>query len=155
MKRIHLILYPAAALIIALTGAAIQAVDTCDSKALKDHAKESLDPFKYDSGKITRLYYKTKDQLKEMEVPVFFGEKYRFVFNTENISRNVTVAVYNKDKDSKGRKQLWSFKAGDGQQIHTWEPETGKTKFFVDYIIPSVNDSLAPGECIVMMLGYK
>src|SRR5665213_1455129 len=107
MKRSKLFLIPVSVMIVSLTCAFIQTSDTCDTKTLKDNAKAALDPFKYDSGKVTRLYYKKKTQVKEMEVPVFVGEKYRIVFNTEGISRDVSISVYSKDKDSKNRAALY------------------------------------------------
>lgn len=156
MKRSSLLLYPVAVLMIAFTCAFIQANDVCDSKALKDAAKAALDPFKYDSGKVTRLYYKKKDQVKEIEVPVFVGEKYRFVFNSEAVTRNVQVTIYNKDKEAKSRKELFSFSCSDkSEKIHTWEPTGRSLKYYVDYSIPTVSDSLPPSECVVLMLGYK
>ncbi|HTL81350.1 MAG TPA: hypothetical protein VL651_06585, partial [Bacteroidia bacterium] len=64
MNRRALLLYPIAALVIAFTGAFIQTTDQCDSKKLKDDAKAALDPYTYDSGKLTRLFYKKKETLK-------------------------------------------------------------------------------------------
>lgn len=156
MKRSQLLLFPALVLFIALTGAAIQTTEVCDSKALKDQAKAALDPFKYDSGKLTRINYKKKEQLKEIEVPVFFGEKYRMVFNTTGITRNVKVSVFNKDKESKNRKELFSFNSTPGgQNIHMYEPAGRASKYYVDYGVPIVNDSLPQPECMVLMVGYK
>jgi hypothetical protein len=155
MKRSTLFLLPALVLFIALTGAAIQTTDTCDTKALKDKAKAALDPFNYDSGKVTRLFYKKKEQLKEIEIPVFVGERYRFVFNTEGITRDVKVAIYNKDKDAKNRKELFSFDAATNKDVAVWEPTGRSMHYYVDYNIPAVSDSLPPSECMVMMIGYK
>jgi hypothetical protein len=155
MKRSTLLLIPAAIIFVALTCAFIQTTDTCDVNKLKDTAKEALDPFKYDSGKVTKMYYKKKEQLKELEIPVFVGEKYRVVWNTEAITRNVVITVYNKDKDAKNRKELFSAEAKPGEKLHSFEPDGVKFKFFVDYTIPAVSDSLPPSECLVMMIGYK
>ncbi|HET6990577.1 MAG TPA: hypothetical protein VFJ43_04600 [Bacteroidia bacterium] len=155
MKPSTLFLMPLAIICIALTCAFIQTSDSCDVKTYKDNAKAALDPFKYDSGKVTRLYYKKKEQVKEFEIPVFVGEKYKVVWNTEGISRNVTITVYNKDKDSKNRKEMFSATATPGEKIHSYEPVGAKFKFYVDYTLPGVNDSLPPSECMVMMLGYK
>lgn len=155
MKRSTLLLFPAIVLFIALTGAAIQATDTCDTKSLKEKAKAGLDPFKYDSGKVTRLFYKKKEQLKEIEIPVFVGEKYRFVFNTEGVTRDVKVSVFNKDKESKNRKELYTFNAATNPELAVWEPAGRSMKYYVDYSIPAVSDSLPPSECMVMMIGYK
>lgn len=140
----------------AFTGAAFQTAETCNSVALKQKAKEALNPFKYDSGKVTRVLYKGKAQMKEIEVPVFIGEKYRMVFNTEAISRNVVINVYNKDKESTNRKVLFTTKTAQaGKKIHVYEPEQAKFKFYVDYEIPASKDSVSTPECLIFMLGYK
>lgn len=155
MKRRTLLIYPIAALVIALTGAFIQSTDQCDTKKLKDDAKAALDPYTYDSGKVTRLYYKKKEAIKEIEIPVFIGEKYKFVFNSAGITRDVKISIYNKDKDAKNRKELFSCSAKDGEKIQSFVPEGGKTHFYVDYALPAVADSLPPSECMVLMLGFK
>jgi hypothetical protein len=155
MKLRNLFLYPTAVLIFAISGAAIQATDICDTKALKERAKAALDPYKYDSGKVTRLMYKKKESVKEVEVPVFVGEAYRFVFNSENITRAVVVSIYNKDKEAKNRKQLHTFTVNSSQPIHTWDPDGKKTHYYVDYTLPASSDSVMVQECMVMMLGYK
>ena len=156
MKRFFILAVPVLLVLVSLTGAAIQQAVTCDQKALKDAARAKLDPFKYDSGKVTQLRYKNKAQVKEIEVPVFIGEKYRMVFNTQSLTRNVVISVYNKDKDTKGRKVLWTSKNSPaGTTLHVFEPENAKFKFFVDYDLPAVADSLPSTECVVFMLGYK
>ena len=78
----------------------------CDPKGLKDKAKNQLDPYQYDSSKITRLKHTTKDQVKEVEIPMFIGEKYKLAFNLEALKKTLEINIYNKDKDSKNRKLL-------------------------------------------------
>jgi len=156
MKRFFILALPVLVVLVSLTGAAIQQAVTCDQKALKDAARAKLDPYKYDSGKVTQFRYRNKAQLKEIEVPVFIGEKYRMVFNMEAVSRNVIISVYNKDKETKNRKVLWTSKSSEpGTKIHVFEPDNAKFKFYVDYDLPAVTDSLPPTECVVFMLGYK
>lgn len=155
-KRFFVLVLPVLVVLVSLTSAAIQQAVTCDQKALKDAAREKLDPFKYDSGKVTQLRYKNKAQMKEIEVPVFIGEKYRMVFNAEAVTRDVVISVYNKDKDTKNRKVLWTSKNdAPGTKMHIYEPENAKFKFYVDYDLPAVADSMPPQECMVFMLGYK
>ena len=80
----------------------------CDPKNLKDKAKSQLDPYEYDSGKITKLKHTGKEQVKEIEIPMFIGEKYRLAFNLVALKKNVEISIYNKDKESKNRKLLYS-----------------------------------------------
>ena len=82
----------------------------CNAKELKEKASNALDPYKYDSSELTRIMYKKKETIKEVEVPLFIGEKYRIVFELEALPKQVEVQIYNKDKDSKGRKLLFSSK---------------------------------------------
>lgn len=156
MKRFFMLILPVLVIVVSLTSAAIQEAVTCDQKALKDAAREKLEPFKYDSGKVTQLRYRNKAQVKEIEVPVFIGEKYRMVFNATAVSKDVIISVYNKDKDTKNRKVLWTSKGSDpATKMHVFEPDNAKFKFYVDYDLPAVADSIVPQECIVFMLGYK
>jgi len=126
----------------------------CDSKMLKEDSKKVLDIYKYDSSKLTKIGYKTKESVKEIEVPLFLGEKYRFIFNTTSIVKPVIINVFNKDKESRNRKLLWSSKDDPASlKEHIFE-HTHSMKVFVDYTIPPADSSASPG-CILFMLGYK
>lgn len=126
----------------------------CDVKALKEKAREMLDPFKYDSSELTRIMYKKKESVKEVEVPLFIGEKYRFVFVLESLPKPVEVRVYNKDKESKNRKLLFSSKDA-GSDKKTWEFEISKSRHvYVDYVIPPTEVGSYSG-CAVFSVGYK
>jgi len=126
----------------------------CDQKVLKDKAKKTLDPYKYDVAKITRIMYKDKPTMKEIEVPLFIGEKYRLVFNTEALPKNVVINLYNRDKDSKKRKLMFSSKdAGADKKDFSFDYSFAN-KIFINYDIPP-GDSAASSGCLVFMLGYK
>lgn len=127
----------------------------CDQKVLKEKAKDMLDPYKYDSAELTRLQYKNKESVKEIEVPVFIGERYRLVFNTEALPKPVEVQIYNKDKDAKNRKLLFSSKdVPADQKQFTFEPASRTSHLFVDYVVPKADESSFTG-CVVIMVGYK
>jgi hypothetical protein len=146
----------ALALISFAVFSAFQGTDgpACDQKVLKDKAKKALDPYKYDSAKLTKITYKKKESVKEVEVPLFLGEKYRFVFNTETLKTLVVINVYNKDKESKNRKLLFTTKdAPSDKREHVWE-HGRSTKVYVDYDVPAGDSTSVPG-CVLFMLGYK
>lgn len=127
---------------------------SCNSKELKERTKELLDPYKYDSSELTRIQFKNKETIKEVEVPLFIGESYRFVFNTEALPEQVEINVYNKDKESKNRKLLFSSKGSEaGQKQFTFE-HTKARKVFINYTIPKTETPNLMG-CVVFMLGYK
>jgi hypothetical protein len=150
MKKIrHIIL-----LVPVLLLASFQSGDIlCNAKALKEKAKAALDVYKYDSSELTKIIYKKKETIKEVEVPLFIGEKYRIVFEMEALPKNVEVQIYNKDKDSKNRKLLFSSKeAGDKKEFYF---EVSKTRHvFVNYVIPPTEEGSYSG-CAVFMVGYK
>ncbi len=126
----------------------------CDQKALKEKAKKTLEPYKYDVAKITRIMYKDKPSMKEIEVPLFIGEKYRLVFNTEALPKNVIINLYNRDKESPKRKLMFSSKdAGHDKKEFAFDYSFAN-KIFIDYDIPA-GDSSAVSGCVVFMLGYK
>ena len=126
----------------------------CNAKELKEKAKNVLEPYKYDSSELTRILYKNKETLKEVEVPLFIGEKYRIVFELEALPKQIEVQIYNKDKDSKSRKLLFSSKEL-GADKNEFQFEVSKMRhIFVDYVIPPTETGSYSG-CAVFMVGYK
>jgi hypothetical protein len=126
----------------------------CDAKVLKEKAKDMLDPYKYDSSELTKIIYKKKESVKEVEVPLFIGEKYRFCFNMEAVPKAVEIQIYNKDKDSKNRKLLFSSK-DSGLDKKEIQFEISKSRHvFVDYIVPPAEKGSYMG-CAVFAVGYK
>ena len=126
----------------------------CNAKDLKEKAKLALEPYKYDSSELTRILYKNKETVKEVEVPLFIGEKYRIVFELEALPKQIEVQIYNKDKDSKNRKLLFSSK-DVGADKKEFQFEVAKSRHvFVDYIIPQTEAGSYSG-CAVFMVGYK
>jgi hypothetical protein len=140
-------------IIIALTSFQVGDV-LCNAKELKEKAKTALEPYKYDSSELTRILYKKKETVKEVEVPLFIGEKYRIVFELEALPKQVEVQIYNKDKDSKNRKLLFSSKTV-GADKKEFQFEVSKTRHvYVDYVVPPTEEGSYSG-CAVFMVGYK
>lgn len=125
----------------------------CDQKVLKDKAKKTLEPYKYDVAKVTRIMYKDKPTMKEIEVPLFIGEKYRLVFNSEALPKNIIINLFNRDKDSAKRKLMFSSKDSPDKREFSFDYSFAN-KIFIDYEIPAGDSSAASG-CVVFMLGYK
>ncbi len=125
----------------------------CNAKELKDKAKATLEPYKYDSSELTRILYKNKETIKEIEVPLFIGEKYRIIFELEALPKQVEVQIYNKSKESKNRKLLFSSK--DKGAAKEFEFEVSKSRqVYIDYVIPPSEEGSYSG-CAVFMVGYK
>ncbi|MES2565335.1 MAG: hypothetical protein V4565_00615 [Bacteroidota bacterium] len=151
MKKIVKPLFSIAIILVLM---AFQGGDVlCNSKELKEKARNTLEPFKYDSAELTRILYKKKESIKEVEVPLFIGEKYRIVFEMEALPKQIEVQIYNKDKESKSRKLLFSSK--DQMEKKEFLFEVSKTRhIYVDYIIPPTEEGSYTG-CAVFMVGYK
>jgi len=158
MKNIFLnkIVTPALSLVFILLVSAFQIADTpCDQKALKEKSKKLLEPYKYDVAKVTNIIFnKDKAIIKEIEVPLFIGEKYRLVFNAEALPKKVIINLFNRDKDSKKRKLLFSSKDESADKKEFYFDYSFANKIFIQYDIPA-GDSTAKNGCMVFMLGYK
>ena len=126
----------------------------CDAKILKEKAEDLLNPFKYDSSELTRILYKNTESVKEVEVPLFIGEKYKIVFVTEALPKGVEIQIYNKDKESKNRKLLFSYKDASSEKENIQFEISKSRHVFVDYIIPPVEEGSFSG-CVVFAVGYK
>lgn len=152
MKKI---IKPFLSIVIVFALMAFQSGDVlCNAKELKEKAKNALEPYKYDSSELTRILYKNKQTIKEVEVPLFIGEKYRIVFELEALPKQVEVQIYNKDKNSKNRKLLFSSK-DMAVDIKEFQFEVSKVRHvYVDYIVPPTETGSYSG-CAVFMVGYK
>jgi hypothetical protein len=126
----------------------------CDQKSIKEKAKKSLDPYAYDSAMLTRIQYKKKEAIKETEVDLFIGEKYRLVFNTEALPKPVKIEIYDKDLEARKRTLLWSNKDVPFEtKQFTFEIERAR-RVFVDYTVPLADSSAASG-CVCCMVGFQ
>lgn len=151
MKTAYLIL---SILIIFVTSVAFQVSEDCDITALKKELKRELRPeYKYDSSKSSRLTYKAKTQVKEIEVPLFMGEKYRFLFNTAGLPKDVKVEIYSKKIGNKKRKLLYKIEPKSDQHIYVFEPIKSR-KMYINYTIPETTEEGLNG-CLIFVLGYK
>jgi hypothetical protein len=133
----------------------IQTQDNCDKKTLTMSCKKKMEPFKYDSQKFTKINFTKKVQQLEVEVPVFIGEKYRLVFNTSSLPKQVLINVYTKDKESKKREPIFTtkdLKAGENE-ISFDVPRV--RNLYVDYDVPADTTTQKLSGCLVFMVGYK
>jgi len=128
--------------------------DVCNAKELRLKCKPMLAPFAYDSSKIMHIHFGPKNQRREVEVPLFFGEKYRLVFTSVSLQQPVIVEIYKKDYTHEKRELLFTSKDENGKDF-SFEPPRGM-KVFVDYLIPAAQDPSNTTEgCVAFLLGYK
>ena len=149
-------LKPLLSVLIVVGLTSLQGGDTilCNVKALKEKAENLLDPYKYDSSELTKIIYKKQESVKEVEVPLFIGEKYKVIFVTEALPKAVEIQIYNKDKESKNRKLLFSSKdAGSDKKDISFDISMVR-HIFIDYVVPPVEIGSYSG-CVVFAVGYK
>ena len=133
----------------------IQTTDSCDKKAMTASCKKKLDQYKYDSQKFTKIIFTKKAQQLEVEVPIFIGEKYRLVFNTSGLPKNVKINIYTKDKEAKKREAILSTKDAKADEKEFVFDAPRARKMFVDYDVPADSTNAKLTGCMIFMVGYK
>lgn len=136
---------------------ALQTTYVCPSSAMKQVLKPMLKPdYKYDSSKITRIKLTADKRTKEIEVPMFIGEKYKFLFNTTEMPEGVNISIYDKKQGKKNRTLLYSIapemENDKNQTIFSFEPQKSRT-MYVEYEFPSSATKVE--GCVVFLLGYR
>lgn len=149
MKRtIYLLLF----LVAGWISTAATVDEKCDTRALKKEGIANLNPYYYSAAKINLVNYDYKASRKEIEVPLFKGEKYKLVFNKKGLPKDVVIEIYDKDKEHAGRTPLFTSE-GNVDPIVSYEPQKSK-KLYVNYIIPKSDGEKEEG-CLVFILGYQ
>lgn len=124
----------------------------CNTRELKKEGISTLDPYYYSSSKVSTINYDYRAQRKEIEVPLFKGEKYKMVFNKKALPKDVIIEIYDKDKSHDSRTPLFTTEGTDGPLV-SYEPKKSK-KMYVNYLIPASKESGESG-CLVFVLGYQ
>ncbi|MBL4667707.1 MAG: hypothetical protein HRT73_11175 [Flavobacteriales bacterium] len=142
--------------VIGFVGVAFQTTELCNVKLLKSELKKELNPdYKYDASNVTRFTYSSKFQGKEIEVPLFDGQKYRFAFNINGADKNFQIYISYEKAGDKNRKNIFALKdiRKEGQDIYVFEPKDSK-KVYITYIIPPSVES-TNSSCVAFILGYQ
>lgn len=155
MKQLLLKITVSAAIIFTSVFATDVVINLCEVNEIKDDCKKELTPYDFDSFKISRFNVKDKPIEKEIEVMLFRGEKYRFVFNTELLDAPVKVEIYDRQKDHRRSSLLFSSDnlPHDHKQF-IFEPEKSR-KMYVYYTVKPNEETTKHKGCVVMMLGYE
>jgi hypothetical protein len=124
----------------------------CNTKALKKEGISLLNPYYYSSSKVSVINYDDKQTRKEIEVPLFKGEKYRLIFNKTELPKDIEIRIYDKSDENEGRSPIFSSNESEGKMV-IFEPKKSKP-LYVNYIIPA-GEAEQKGGCIVFVLGYQ
>jgi hypothetical protein len=158
MKKISIISVLAVSILVAYASTSKEKnseeiIDYCNSSETKKKCKQLLDPYSYDASKRSSIMFKYKPQIKELEIPLYLGEKYRIIFSKDGLPQDVEINVYDHKFESHHRNLLFTSKDFPPEQKeYIWDPKKSK-KMYVDYVVPATNDTLKKG-CVVMVLGY-
>jgi len=140
-------------IVLTFTLVSFQTEQNCDDTALKEELKPGLNPdYKYDSSKTSKFTYNKKAQGREIEVPLFMGEDYIFLFNTNGLPKDIKIEIYSEKIGHKKRKLLYNLEQKYSQNIYSFKP-TKSRKMYVNYTIPEVEEELT--GCMVFILGYQ
>lgn len=156
-KQMKKIIFYSTILLVLLTSTALKLDEVqCVAADLKNELKPLLKPeYKYDSSQITRIVYKKDAFQTGIEVPLFMGEKYRFLFNTAGLPKDVEITIYDKKPGNKNKNALFTLSKVKeaGRHLYSFEPEKSK-KMYIVYTIPAAEEEDLKG-CLVFLLGYK
>ena len=133
----------------------LQSNFVCPSSELKSEIKPKLKPdYKYDSSKTTRISMTNEKQVKEIEVPLFIGEKYKFIFNAKELPSDINITIYDKKIGKKNREILYSNakEKESGESTFEFEPTKSRT-MYINYDIPASTEKKS--GCVVFLLGYR
>ncbi len=134
-----------------------QQQSVCNSVEIRKKARLLFKPdFHYDASKTTFVTFMNKKQFKELEVPLYIGERYKVIFSTESLPQDVDIEVFDKKYSSKSRTKIFSSKDVEKSEDGTYifEPKKPLRRMYIDYSIPPTQGEIEKG-CIIVTLGYK
>lgn len=120
--------------------------------------RKALVPFKYTNLVVNRITFKRFNYIKEINIPLFYDARYRLVFNTELLPKDIKIEIYDRPQTEKKRKKLDEFDSSQKQFTYEPNPEDGLTEVYVDFLIPAFiaddGSSFIKG-CVVLITGYE
>ncbi len=134
-----------------------QSGSVCNSVDIRKQSREMFKPeFHYDASKSTYITFMNKKQFKELEVPLYIGEKYKVIFNTTSLPQDIDIEIYDKKYSSKSRTQLFNSKDVKevSEGVYVFEPSKPMRRMYIDYSIPPTSGEIEKG-CVIVTLGYK
>lgn len=133
--------------------------DSCKKETQILNGKEKLSPFRYEKIKTVAITMKEYAQLKEIIIPIYQEQQYRFVFNAEGMPADIEVEITDRPRDNKKAVVLYSGKAGTAESVmhETAEGEFYREVYVYLKIPPTevIDPELIQKGCVVFLTGYK
>lgn len=122
--------------------------------------RKALVPYKYTNMVVNRIVFKRSNYIKEISIPMYYDARYRLVFNTELLPKDIKIKIYDKPLTERKRKELGSFESSEKQ--FNFEPDLeehgGLYELYVNFLIPAYiaddGSSFLKG-CVILMTGYE
>ncbi len=130
-------------------------IDDCYYAQVKTKLRKFLVPYQHETTQKTIITFENKKQVKEIEVPLFSSQKYRFIFSREGMYKNVQIEIYDKSNLQTNRKLLYTSKEKKPNQKEFIFDIEKQKKIFINYVVPEVktNDTIRRG-CMVFSMGF-
>ena len=120
--------------------------------------RKALVPFKYTNMTTNRIVFKRFNYVKEISIPIYYDARYRFVFNTELLPKDIKIRIYDKPQSEKKREQLAEFESSQKQFNFEPDAESGLYEVYVNFLIPAYiaedGSSFIKG-CFILMTSYE
>ena len=130
----------------------------CPKDEVVIKCRKALVPFKYTNMVVNRIVFKRFNYIKEFSVPLYYDARYRFVFNTELLHKDIKIRIHDKPQTEKKREQLAEFDSNQKQFTFEPDPEQGLYEVYVSFYIPAYiaedGSSFIKG-CVILMTGYE
>ena len=132
----------------------------CPKEDVVVKCRKALVPYKYTNMVVNRIVFKRSNYIKEISIPLYYDARYRLVFNTELLPKDIKIKIFDKPLTEKKRTELGSFESSERQ--FNFEPDMENNKglyeLYVNFYIPAYiaddGSSFIKG-CVLLMTGYE
>jgi hypothetical protein len=132
----------------------------CPKEDVVVKCRKALVPYKYSNLVVNRIVFKRSNYIKEISIPLYYDARYRLVFNTELLPKDIKIKIYDKPLTEKKREELASFESSERQ--FNFEPDMENNKglyeVYINFLIPAYiaddGSSFIKG-CVILMTGYE
>jgi hypothetical protein len=126
-----------AIIILGSTCAFSQVSSYCPKEDVVVKCRKALVPYKYSNMVVNRIVFKRSNYIKEISIPLYYDARYRLVFNTELLPKDIKIKIYDKPLTERKRNELASCESSERQFNFEPDPEMGLYDVYVNFLIPA------------------
>jgi hypothetical protein len=131
--------------------------DACKRSEAIQSVKKEMVPFRYERTTTTNITFKNYDQVREVAIPLFFDNTYKFVVNCEGLPFDIKVEVYDQPMGMRNN-PVKIMESTDKQFTFELDETYLKSRVYVNYVVPALEDTedrVIQKGCVVLASGYK